>query len=109
MVSEAKRAANEKYRREKRDQLAVDVPKGKRDAYKLMAAELGLSLSMLIQNGVEYYAWRRAGGSLPVSSKEEQTLTVADKRLVEDFNLLPDEVKPTVRKLIQQINQNSPK
>ena len=110
-VSNAQRLAKAKYQHEKRALVASEVSKEKRDEYKAAAVKLGLSLSMLIQNGVEEFIERHGGEVIarPVSSKEEQTLTAADKRLVEEFNQLPDEVKSTVRKLIQQINQNSPK
>ncbi len=60
-VSQTRRLSIEKYRREKRDQLAVDVSKGKRDVYKAGAATLRLSLSMLIQTVVEDYLSRHAG------------------------------------------------
>ena len=42
-------------RKDKWERLAVEIPKGKRDIYKMAARELGLSLSKLIQNGVEEY------------------------------------------------------
>ena len=42
-------------RKDKWERLAVEIPKGKRDIYKMAARDLGLSLSKLIQNGVEEY------------------------------------------------------
>ena len=42
-------------RKNNRERLAIEVPKGKRDEYKAAAQELGLSLSRLVQNGVEEY------------------------------------------------------
>ena len=42
-------------RKDKWERLAVEIPKGKRDIYKTAAQELGLSLSVLIQIGVEEY------------------------------------------------------
>lgn len=102
---------NQAYKNLYYDRLAIWVKKGVRDEYKQAAAELGISLAGLVQNGVEEFIERHGGEVIarPASLKEEQTLTAADKRLVEEFNQLPDEVKSTVRKLIQQINQNSPK
>lgn len=109
-VSNAQRLAKAKYQHEKRALVASEVSKEKRDEYKAAAVKLGLSLSMLIQNGVEEFIERHGGEVVArsVPSKEER-LSSADKRLVEEFNQLPDDIKPTVRKLIQQINQNSPK
>ena len=43
-----------------RDKIAINVPKGKRDVYRRAAAELGLSLSILIQNGVEEFILKQA-------------------------------------------------
>ena len=60
-MSKAQRLAIRIYQQEKCDRLTADVPKGKRDAYKHIAAELGLSLSKLIQNAVEEYACNHAG------------------------------------------------
>ena len=101
---------NQAYKNLYYDRLAIWVKKGVRDEYKQAAAELGISLAGLVQNGVEEFIERHGGEVIarPSSSKEER-LSSADKRLVEEFNQLPDEVKSTVRKLIQQINQNSPK
>ena len=89
-VSEAQKLAVEKYRREKRDQLAVDVPKGKRDAYKMIAAEKGLSLSQLIQNSVESFAGLHVG------------------ELPEEFNQLPVDAQKHLMKFLKSINENTP-
>ena len=45
----------EPRRKDKWERLTVNIPKGKLDAYKMAAREFGLSLSKLIQNGVEEY------------------------------------------------------
>ena len=106
MASEAKRAANARYRQEKRDQLAVDIPKGKRDAYKRIAAELNLSLSQLIQNGVEGYALVHAGeGVIPAVPTVEPTekLTADERRLVQAASKVPDDTRKLFLKLVEDL------
>ena len=53
MATAAQRLANHNYRREKRDQTTVEFPKGKREVYKQMAAELGMSLTQFIQCSID--------------------------------------------------------
>ena len=48
----------------KRDIISIAVPQGKRNAYKLAAAELGLSLSILFQHAVEEYIQNHADEEL---------------------------------------------
>ncbi len=111
MVTESKRKANAKYRAEKRDQLAVDVPKGKRDIYKQGAAELNLSLSMLIQNAVEEFIARHQADNLSIvsqsASSPTQKLSATEKNLLAEFNKLPADTQKLILKLIQSINQNA--
>lgn len=103
-VSNAQKLAKAKYQHEKRALIASEVSKEKCDEYKAAAAELGLSLSMLVRFGVEEFIERHGGEVVarPVSSKED-SLSKDERKLVEDFNQLPDEFKPTVRKLINQL------
>ncbi len=114
-VSDAQRDSIAKYRAEKRDQLAVDVPKGKRDIYKQGAAELNLSLSMLIQNAVEEFIAHHQADNLSAAElkkisllvQQTEKLSPAEKNLLVEFNKLPVETQKLVFKLIQSINQNS--
>lgn len=110
-VSQARKIAVRKYREKTYDTIGFDVKKGKRDEYKAAAAELGISLAGFLTAAAEEFIERHGGEVVarPLPSKEER-LSSADKRLVEEFNQLPDDIKPTVRKLIQQINscQNAP-
>lgn len=101
-VSESRRVSITKYRQEKRDQLAVDVPKGKRDKYKAKAAQLGLSLSMLIQNSVEAYGEK--GGEVIASTTRAEKLTADQRRLLDEFGKMPVEVQKQTLKLIREIN-----
>lgn len=57
------------HRKDKWERLVVEIPKGKREAYKIAARELGLSLSKLIQNGVEEYI--KTHGEEFISETEE--------------------------------------
>lgn len=110
-ISEAQRLAITKYRSEKRDQISVDVPKGKRDAYKRIAAELNLSLSMLIQNGVEGYATNHAGevitptpAPVPVGDK----LTSEQRRLLATADNLPHDARKQLVKFLESLVTNAP-
>ena len=44
-----------------RDRLVIEIPKGKKDDYRQIAGEFGISLARLIQLGVEEYAKNHAG------------------------------------------------
>ncbi len=97
-VSPAKRISIATYQQEKCDRITADIPKGKRDAYKRIAAELDISLASLIQVGVEEYARTHAGEKFSVPAKEaasvpEKKLTASERRLVEAFARLPEKTR----------------
>lgn len=102
----AQKLASRKYRANNYETISFEVRKGIRDEYKAAAEKSDLSLAAFFKAAAEEFIERHGGEVIahPVSSKEEQTLTAADKRLVEEFNQLPDDIRSTVRKLIQQIN-----
>lgn len=108
-MSAARRLANEKYLKEKCDRIGVDVPKGKRDAYKLIAAELDISLASLIQVGVEEYARTHAGEKFVVpaevtaKSVPEKKLTAAERKLVETFARLPEKTRAKFTGLLENV------
>lgn len=101
-VSNAQKLAKAKYQHEKRALVASEVSKGKRDEYNAAAKGFGLSLSMLVQKGVEEYI-KNHGGELPASTPKPESISAADKRLIESFGKCPDNVKPTLKKLIEQL------
>ena len=113
-VSRAKRISIAAYQQEKCDRLIADVPKGKREVYKRIAAELNLSLASLIQVGVEEYARAHAGEdwtanqltatSMSTDEKPGETLSREEKKLLEDFRQMPANLQKHVRGLIQAIN-----
>ena len=107
VVSSTKRIGIKKYQQEKCDRITADIPKGKRDAYKMIAAEKGLSLSQLIQNSVESFAGLH-GGEMPATPPKPESISAADKRLVEEFNQLPVEAQKHLMKFLKVINQNMP-
>ena len=85
------------------DLVAFQVPKGKCDAYKMVAQELGLSLSKLVQMGVEEYI-RNHAEEIPAAIEKpvvEETLADAEVRLSESFARLPKSVQRKFASLIQ--------
>ena len=103
-VSRPQQIAKDKYRQEKRDQITAEVPKGKRDAYKRIAADFNLSLSMLIQNSVEEYGRNHAGESLPTTT-QQKSLSSADEKLLAEFSKLPVDARKHLLELAKIINQ----
>lgn len=53
MYNEASKKATMKYMTEKREDLKLNLPKGKKDEYKAHAASKGVSLTKLIVNLIE--------------------------------------------------------
>ena len=103
-ITESQKESIAKYRAEKRDRLSTDIPKGKRDAYNLAASELGLSLSKLIQCGVEEFIARHAGKEIERPQVVEEKFSAEEKRLVEEFAKLPVDVRKALIKLVGAIN-----
>ena len=101
-VSQAQRMAVAKYRQEKRDQLAVDVPKGKREEYKAKAARLGLSLSMLIQHSVEGYGANHGGGEVIQPTTENQ-LSAEQRKFLNEFSRLSPKSQKALREIISEL------
>ena len=100
--SAAQKMANRRYRDKVYDQITIEVPKGKRDEYKTAAEDLQLTFKALIQNGVEEFIKNHAGEKVTLEVKPE-SVSAADRRLLESFGKCPEHVKPTLKKLIEQI------
>ncbi|MBQ3442218.1 MAG: hypothetical protein IJG33_03120 [Selenomonadaceae bacterium] len=100
-------ATNQDYKNINYDRLAIWVKKGSRDSYKQSAAELGISLAMLVQSGVEEYISNHAGEVMTPQPKHEP-LSAADKQLVDEFNQLPVETQKAFMKVFTSINKNMP-
>ena len=107
-VSTAQKLAKAKYQHEKRTLIATDVSKEKGEFYRATAMELGISLSKLVQISVEEFIQNHAGENFSlVAQNQEQKLSAADKKLIEEFNQLPADTQKALIKLIQSINQNA--
>ena len=104
-TSKAQLMALAKFKQEKRDTLTIDLPKGSKDGYKKSAAGFGISLTKLIQAGIEEYI-QNHGGEVPnvITRQPEQKLSPEQRRLVEEFNRLPPDVQKSIIKMIQAIN-----
>ena len=83
-----------------RDLLAVEILKGKRDVYKQAAAELGLSLSMLVQTSVEEFIRNHAGEEF-IPNREDEKLSAEERRLIVAFDSLPKDTRTIVLKLVE--------
>ena len=107
-LADEQAAAVEKFRAKKFDRVTVNVPKGKRDAYKLGAEILELSLSQLVQTAVEEYL-ENHWGEVPATPakvekrvvEEKLTLSAAERRLLENFAKLPKSVQKKFAGLIK--------
>lgn len=103
-VSNAKRLSIAKYQQEKCDRITMDVPKGKRDAYKQIAAELNLSLSQLVQNGVEGYARNYKGVVIPATEKvAPERISAEERRLLVAAAKFPTDTRKLFLKLVEDL------
>lgn len=106
-ISESQKLSIAKYRQEKRDRISTDVPKGKREVYNVAAKDLGLSLSMLIQNGVEEYISRHAGGNFLDKQQTQKSLSPADEKLIAEFSKLPPDAQKSLMQFLRTLNQQA--
>lgn len=102
-VSQAQKLAKAKYQQEKRSLIAAEVSKAKGEEYRAKAAELGISLSALIQRGIEEYICNRIGGEFTTTRPD--SLSASEKELIEVFNRLPDDAQKSLIKTCKAINQ----
>ena len=65
MASQARLAANARYREKAYDVISFSVKKGKKEDYKQAAEQRGMSLAGILQSGVEEYI-----ANHPVEGKE---------------------------------------
>lgn len=72
----------------KRELLAVEIPKGKKAAYRQVADALGLSMARLIQQSVEEYARKYANEVPEFPQTAEEFLTERENLLLKRFNRL---------------------
>lgn len=107
-VPKSKVIANKKYRAKAYDTIGFDVPKGKREEFKAIAAERGLSLARFLLLAAESYAGLQSVESFkPASMTKEPTaekLTSAERTLLDEFNRLPVDVQKAFLKTFKAIN-----
>lgn len=97
------KTTNEIYKEKNYDRLAIWVKKGTRDEYKAAASEQGISLAALVQLGVEEYISNHTGGEFLPPTTTAETLTTEEKRLLAAFAKCPDNMRPTLKKLVEQV------
>ncbi len=94
-----------RYRKEKRDNISVDVPKGKRDEYKAKAAALGMSLTALIQRGVESYGGEGVQKNTPVKPAGT-VLTHEQRKILDAVESLPPDARRALLKILYTLQQS---
>lgn len=105
--SNKKSVYDQEYKKANYDNILVRIKKGKREEYTQAAAELGLGQAEMIRLAIEEYIANH-GGEIPASTSKPESISVADKRLVEEFNQLPVDAQKSLMKFLKVINQNMP-
>lgn len=95
-------ATNSDYKKENYDQILIRVKKGKRDEYRTAAENLGLGQMEMIRAAIEEYIQNHTGGEF-VPTTTAETLTAEEKRLLSAFAKCPDNMRPTLKKLVEQV------
>ena len=104
-VSKSKIIANKKYRAKTYDTIGFDVPKGKREEFKAKATELGLSLAKFLFVAAESYG---EGCEVMTAQKlkPEISLTLEQKKFLDEFNQLPADGQRLLVKFLQSVNRS---
>lgn len=87
--------------KDKYDRLAVNIPKGKRDAYTSAAHAFGISVSGLVQLGVEEFIATHSDEESAKKVKASEKLSTQERRLLRAFDALPKESRAIVLKLVE--------
>lgn len=104
----SQKLAQAKYDQKSYDQILIKVRKGKREEYKDAAEKLGLGQMELFRTAVEEYIKNHGGEVVvPAARQETETISAEERRLIQAFANLPDNVKPTIKKLVEQLAQSS--
>ena len=106
-VSNAQKIAKAKYQQEKRTLIAAEVSKDKGEYYRESAAALNISLSKLIQNGVEEYIRNHGGENTVhiVDNQAQEKLTAEQRRLAEVVSKLPDKAQNQLFKFLESLEE----
>lgn len=106
-VSNAQKIAKAKYQQSSRTLIAADVSKSKGEFYRQSAKDLDLSLSMLIQNGVEEYISRHAGETFADKQQTRKSLSSAEEKLLADFARLPPDAQKSLMQFLRTLNRQA--
>ena len=87
--------------KDKYDRLSVNLPEGKRDAYTAAAHTFGISISGLVQLGVEEFIAHHADEESAKKVKACEKLSAQERRLLKAFDALPKESRAIVLKLVE--------
>lgn len=99
-------ATNGDYKKENYDQILVRVKKGKKEEYKQAADDFGLGQMELFRIAVEEYI-QNHGGEVMKPEKPE-SISAADKRLIDEFNRLPVDARKHFLQAFKAINEDKP-
>lgn len=92
--------AKSRHRRETRDRLSLELPKGTNAVYRQLAAKLGTNVTKLIQAAVEEYA-RNHETDIPTFPQPEGTcLTERELLLLERFDCLSEKAQKDFIRLL---------
>lgn len=105
--TEGQKISRQKYESKAYDQILIKVRKGKREEYKDAAKRLGLGQMELFRAAVEEYIRNHAGDIAVPAARQVETISAEERRLIKSFASLPDNVKPTIKKLVEQLAQSS--
>ena len=83
------------------DRLTVNLPEGKRDVYISAAHEFGISVSGLVQLGVEEFIANHADEESARKVKACEKLSAQERRLLKAFDALPKESRSIVLRLVE--------
>lgn len=102
--TEGEKISRYKYESKAYDQILLKVKKGKREEYKTAAAERGLGQMEMIRAAIEEYISNHAG-AVPATTPTPaaETLTADEKQLLAAFAKCPENMRPTLKKLVEQV------
>lgn len=110
-ISAAQKMANARYRQKKRKAITADVPKEKGEQYQAFAARVGLSMSLLVQRGIEEFIQRHGGEvNLPaqtarIATQPAEQISAAQRRLLDAVDQLPTDVQKSLLKFLQSLSK----
>ena len=108
-TSKAQLMSQAKFKADKRDTLTVDLPKGAKAGYKVKAANLGLSLTALIQRAIDSYGvGNESVGAIPaLAGSTEKALTAEQRKILDAIKNLPPQAQKSLLKFLQSLKDNA--